>query len=198
MILEDSRYTALKKHIEKYCLLQEGEWAYIASKWKPRDYGKGEYILKAGQVENYFYFVHRGVMRLFADKDDQEVNAGFTYNGDFSGVYDSFLAQQPADLYLQAIAPCECLRIHYDDMMELYDAYKSMERFGRLFHADMLLLMARRQIEARSYSAEERFQRLLDHSPHIFQLVPQKYLASYLGMTPETFSRLRKKLTPRS
>ena len=77
----------------------------------------------------------------------------------------------------------------------MFDSHKGIERWGRIFNSKILIGMARRQIEVRAYSAEERFDRLQNDSPHIFQLVPQKYLASYLGMTPETFSRLRKTKT---
>jgi len=76
--------------------------------------------------------------------------------------------------------------------MEMFDIYKSVERWGRMFNANMLVGMSRRQLEVRNFSAEERYDRLFNQSPHIFQLVSQKHLASYLGMTPETFSRMRK------
>ena len=76
--------------------------------------------------------------------------------------------------------------------MTIFDKYKWVERWGRILNANILIGIGRRQVEVRSYTAEERFERLFNQSPHIFQLVPQKHLASYLGMTPETFSRMRK------
>jgi CRP-like cAMP-binding protein len=187
-------YLELKRKIEEYVHPNVEEWNDFSSKWKPKSFKKNEYLTKGGQIEKYFYFVNSGVIRLFGEREDNEINVGFTYNGEFSGIYDSFLSQTPTDLFLQAITDCEVLRISYQDLMSQFDMYKSIERWGRLFNAEMLILMARRQIESRSYSAEEKFNRLFEASPHIFQLVPQKYLASYLAMTPETFSRLRKKL----
>lgn len=97
-----------------------------------------------------------------------------------------------SDIYLQALTDCELLKISFTDLNAMFDKYKSIERWGRIFNAKILVGMARRQLEVRSYSAEERFERLCNDSPHILQMVSQKYLASYLGMTPETFSRLRK------
>ena len=76
----------------------------------------------------------------------------------------------------------------------MFDEMKCIERFGRQFNAKILIDMAKRQLESRSFTAEEKYKRLLAQSPHILQLVPQKHLASYLGMTPETFSRLRAKI----
>lgn len=192
--MEDSIYESLKKRIDELSPLSPLEWNDFARKWKRKSVVKGEYLLKAGQVEKYFYYVHYGVLRMFGENKEEEVDVGFSYDGEYSGIYDSFLAQKPTDMYLQAITACEMLRISHEDLMEQFDKYKSVERWGRIFNANMLIRMARRQVETRAYNAEEKFKRLAQNSPHILEIVPHKYLASYLGMTPETFSRLRSKL----
>lgn len=192
--LEDKIYRALKTEIEKYTQLTEDEWLGFSSLWESCTLSKNEYMTRAGQTENWFYFVYDGVLRLFADKDGEEINAGFSYNNEFSGEYASFLSQEPTEFYIQAITNCSLLRISYQNLMHQFDELKSIERFGRQFNAKILIDMAKRQLESRSFSAEEKYKRLLTQSPHILQLVPQKHLASYLGMTPETFSRLRAKI----
>ncbi len=183
-----------KNIIFKDVVFQHDEWVDFSSKWKPIAVPKNEFIIKKGTVEKYLYFVVDGVLRAFHIKDGEEICVGFSYTNDFSGGYDSFITGGPTRFYIQALNPVNLLRISRDDLDALYDKHKIVERWGRLFNEKLLLGKGLREVAILAYSAEERYRRLMTQSPHCLQLIPQKYLASYLAMTPETFSRLRKKV----
>lgn len=182
----------LQQKVFQLSKMEIDEWNDFSSRWKKIEFSKNDTIIKPTQIEKYFYFIHSGVLRASILNNGEDISVGFSYNGDYSGAYDSFLDQKPTDWTIEALINSEALRISYEDLMAMFDKYKSVERWGRVFNANMLIGMSRRQLEVRNYSTEERYDRLYNQSSHIFQLVSQKHLASYLGMTPETFSRMRK------
>ena len=180
--------------IERKTTFSEEEWQDILSYWKPLEFKKNEHLTQAGQIEPYFYFVEKGIQRLyFLDKGLEHI-LGFSYDGDFSGLFDSFLHQSPGELNLQAISDSQLLAINFQDYTTLINRYRKLERWAYQFLVDILVGRLKREIEMLSCPAEERYRNLLHRSPHVIQQIPYKYLASYLGMTPETFSRMRKKV----
>lgn len=171
----------------------EEEWQDFISRWQPYKFPKNHILTDFGEIEPYFYFVHEGVIRGYFEKNDQEYSIGFSYHGEFSGVYDSFIMQKPAQFCMETLTDTQGIRIAFADLMELYNRHKVFERWGRQFSEMILCGFSRLLQSLIADSAEEKFNRLITDSPHVFQLIPQKHLASYLGMTPETFSRMRKK-----
>ncbi len=191
--MADDIFSGLRSQVSKLVPLTDEEWSLFRTNWEPKELEKGEVATQIGDVENYFYYVHEGVIRGYAIKEGEDVSIGFSYKGDYSGAYDSLLSRTPSEWCMQAVTKTSTLRIYFERLHELFDQHKNFERWGRLFNAQMLMLMSKRQVESRSFSAEERYDRLMNQSPHLFQLVPQKHIASYLGMTAETLSRLRKR-----
>ncbi len=184
----------LKHIIFKDVVFDTEEWSEFSSKWKTVSIVKNDFLIKKGSIEKYLYFVAEGVLRAYHIKDGEEVCVGFTYTSDFSGGYDSFITGQPTQFYIQALSDSTLLRISREDLDQMFDKYKIVERWGRLFNEKLLLGKGLREVAILAFSAEERYRRLMTQSPQCLQLIPQKYLASYLAMTPETFSRLRKKV----
>ncbi|MCB9184114.1 MAG: Crp/Fnr family transcriptional regulator [Flavobacteriales bacterium] len=183
----------VRRTIERYVPLRTDEWERIAPRWAEHAFSKGAAVCAVGQVEERFYIVKSGVQRLSFPHDGQDVCVGFAYDGSWCGEYASFISRRPARFDVVALTDSVLVGIGHDDLQRLYAEVPVMERFGRLIMEELLLGRATREIEQMSLSAEERYDRLMARSPHLLQLVPQKDIASYLRMTPETFSRLRRR-----
>ncbi|MBX3102170.1 MAG: Crp/Fnr family transcriptional regulator [Bacteroidetes bacterium] len=188
-------YPHLRNKIEAWTgPVPNPEWEDFLTHWEPVSFEENVFITQFGQQELYFYWVIEGLQRAFFVHEGNEICIGFTYYPDFSGVYDAFLEKSPANFALQCLSASQLLRLHVDSYHRLLDRYTWVERLYRRFNEQMFLAKARHEIAVFTYSAEERYRRLLRAAPHLFQLVPQKHLASYLSMTPETFSRLRNRV----
>lgn len=181
----------VRRTVERYVPVSDELWADMAPRWKLRAYSKGAFVSDAGRIEDHFFIVESGVQRLYVEHDGNEVCIGFAYDGSWSGDYDSFLGQRPGRFQVQAVTDSALWAIHYQDLQELFDKFPTMDRFGRLILEELFSGRATREVEQLTLGAEERYRRFIARSPHLLQLVAQKDIASYLRMTPETFSRLR-------
>ena len=171
--------------------LKEEEWETFSSIWMPVEYKRKTVLTAAGETERHLYFVLEGVQRAFyVGTNHPEATVVFTYPYSFSGVADSFLTQRPSKYFLETITASKMLRTTYQQVQQLMDTYHNFERWVRLAASHSLMGVLERQVELLSFSAEEKFKTLLTRSPHVLQLIPHKYLASYLGIDPSTFSKL--------
>ncbi|WP_295126774.1 Crp/Fnr family transcriptional regulator [uncultured Chitinophaga sp.] len=166
------------------------QWEEMAACWEPVQFKRKEVITAAGEVERYAYFVLEGVQRAFFLEGDKDATLVFNYTGSFSGVIDSFFLQQPSRYYLETLTACRCLRLSFADLTRLMDKYPLIERWVRIGTTAALSGVMERHIEMLTSNAEQKFRKLLTRSPHVLQIIPHKYLASYLGIDPATFSKL--------
>ncbi|GAB3330967.1 Crp/Fnr family transcriptional regulator [Larkinella ripae] len=171
--------------------LNETIWEAFAACWHPVEYKRKTILTSAGEVERYLYFVVEGVQRAYYLGDKKrDATLIFSYAGSMSGIIDSFQLQQPSRYYLETLTASRLLRISFSDFNQLLATYPALERWGRIGTAAAMSGLMERYIELMTYSAEEKFRVLLTRSPHVLQLIPHKYLASYLGLDPTTFSKL--------
>ncbi|HEY9256811.1 Crp/Fnr family transcriptional regulator [Chitinophaga sp.] len=180
----------LRKTAFQIMPLPDPEWEALAAVWTPVQYKRREVMTVAGEVEKYLYFVIGGVQRVFCLDGDKESTLLFTYTGSFSGVMDSFQLQRPSPWYLETLTHSELLRMSYTDFNRLTLEFPLIERWVRLGTVAALGGVMERHRELLSFTAEQKFRKLLTRSPHVLQLIPHKYLASYLGIDPATFSKL--------
>ena len=149
-------------------------------------------ITAMGERERYIYFVVEGIQRicyLTAD-GSKEATVIFTYAPSFSGLADAFLHQEPSDFYVECLTPSRFLRINHTDFTRLRLAHPALHEMIIWLAGVTMRGLLTRMAELQTLSAEEKFRSLLTRSPHLLNLIPHKYLASYLGIDPTTFSRL--------
>jgi CRP-like cAMP-binding protein len=182
----------LKSVVYKVKPLTAEEWKDFEVIWQPFTCKRKTILTKVGETEKYLYFVVEGVQRAFYLKEDNDKDATlvFTYAGSFSGVVDSLLLQQPSKYFLETLTASSFIRTTYEQLNTLMKKYHNVETFVRKSLAYTLAGVLERQIEMQCFSAEEKFKVLLKRSPHVLQIIPHKYLASYLGLDATTFSKL--------
>lgn len=181
----------LKSYLSKLYPLAEAELDAFANDWQPVTVKRKTILTAAGETERYLYFVVEGVQRAFYLGDDhREATIVFTYPPSFSGVADSFLTQTPSAYFLETLTASRLLRISYEEIQQRILQFPRIQQFLITVTSFALKGALERHIELQCFSNEEKFKTLLRRSPHILNLVPHKYLASYLGMDATNFSKL--------
>lgn len=183
--------TLLQQYVQQLSPLPQEELERFTANWQPLTVKRKTILTAAGETERYLYFVLEGVQRAFYIGDEnKEATIVFTYPPSFSGVADSFLTQTPSLYFLETITASRFLRLPYDEVEAMRKSSPLIQQL--LFKATAFALKGalQRHIELQCFSNEEKFKTLLKRSPHILNLVPHKYIASYLGMDATNFSKL--------
>ena len=158
---------------------------------KVRRFGKREFLTKAGEVENHFNFVIKGLVRKYYKKNNHEINTQISMEGHIILSQESFHSRTPSEYFVETIEPSVFISIEHDDLERLYSQSKKMEHLGRLVITHTMMIKDRWQMQMVKMTPRERFLNFVMKNPDLLQRVPQKYLASYLNIKPETFSRCK-------
>jgi CRP-like cAMP-binding protein len=181
----------LKQFIFRIHSLQDAEWEALSAIWQPMECKRKVVMTTAGETEHYIYFVLEGLQRAFyIGNEGQEATIVFSYAPSFSGLADSFLTQTPSKYFLETLTASKFLRAPYRLFNDLMLTYPNIQHMVLKATAFAIKGVLERQIELQCFSAEEKFRALLKRSPHVLQIIPHKYLASYLGIDATTFSKL--------
>lgn len=159
-----------------------------------REYKANDFIIVEGQVEQYLSFVNNGIVRYFVLANNKESTVDFAFPDTFFCAYDSFYNRKQSLFYIQAITDCELYSIHYDKLQELYANCAIARKLGQVATEYLLTKKVKRELSFLTSTAKERYERLQLKQPKLIQHIPQKYLASYIGVVPETLSRIRKRI----
>lgn len=188
-----------RQQLESFVLFTDPEWALFEQQLYRRDMRKKENLVEHGKVCNEVGFIVSGSFRFFYVKDGTEFSNYFCFPGELVSSYQSFLTRAPSFPTIQAMEEATLICFSHAGLQQLLAntlVGPKMERFGRLVAEYLICCYEQRMISFITQTPEERYRQLLLQQPELLQRIPQHYVANYLGITPVSLSRIRRRLAP--
>ncbi|TVZ55681.1 CRP-like cAMP-binding protein [Lutibacter sp. Hel_I_33_5] len=155
---------------------------------------RNDFLVSKNSVSTNLYLVVEGSLRVFIEDEIEEHTIRFGYQNSIITALDSFLTDKPTSFYIQALKKCTLKVISKKTYLEVINSSKENEDAWKKLLESFVYQQIEREVDLITYSPQKRFERVFKRSPQVFQEIPQKYIASYLRMTPETLSRILKNL----
>ncbi len=184
---------SLDKFITSYVDLSESELEDITSKFRSKSVKRSEYLLRQGEICRDLVFVLSGSLRLYYLRNDVEISVWFAFQGSSAIEIHSFISGLASDYFLQAIEDTEVLILSKAKLNKLYRDQPRTHEFMRKYWEDVVFNILNRFTALQNDSAQQRYLDLLNKTD-LLERIPQKYLASFLGITPTSLSRIRKQV----
>ena len=185
---------SMRTSLLKFTALPDEDWSLLWKKMSVRTFKKGEEIVAAGQVCEFIGFLAQGVCRVYCLENEKEITTFFNFSerNAFVSSFSSFLMRNPSEESVQALEDTLLLVIHHKDLEELYEKSRALQKLGRLMAEYNYVLAMQRIYSLRQEDPADRYEHLLALYPNLINRIPQRYIASYLNISPEAFSRLLK------
>ncbi|WP_426669850.1 Crp/Fnr family transcriptional regulator [Mucilaginibacter sp. McL0603] len=165
----------------------------LVEKYKTKKISRNEYLLKEGAICNESHFIEEGITRSYTyDLEGNEVTTAFYSKKMFSSDLVSFFKRTPSKEYIQALTDCETWYLTYEDMQTNFHTFPEFREFGRLNIINHYSTLKQRMLSMLQETAEQRYSNLINSNPEVLQNAPLKHIASYLGITDTSLSRIRK------
>ena len=186
--------TELEQYISSYFgIANELDIQSIVALFKSKKIKKNDFILKAEKACDALFFVQSGMLRMFVETELKDVTQWIYTKGYFATDLSSFIFETPSKLNIQALVDSEIFYISKEDYNTIGTSIPSWHELEKLFLIRCFITLEERIFSHLSMTAEERYNYFFENNKELFNQVPLQYIASMLGMTPETFSRIRKK-----
>lgn len=188
----EKQFIELFNLLDSFYVLNSTSKEALRENIQTRKYKKGEIILSQGTTNKYLYFLEKGIVRAFYYREEKELTSWiFPENTLFISVY-SFLTQTPSFETIEAIEDCTIHFISHTKLQELYNLYLDLNVVGRKLTEMYYIQMAERATNLRMVDSKKRYENFIENHPNLIHRIPLGYVASYLGMSQETLSRIRK------
>lgn len=184
----------IRQFFERSVQMTDEDWRIFSSKLIREEFPKKHRILDEGQTENYLSFIQRGIIRFYIPREENDLTFAFAFDGQFVSAYDSFLTRQPSSYRVETLSSTVLWRLTYDDLQTIYRDSDIGQTIGRLSGEDLFLKKSERELSLLSETAEQRYLNLLTDQPDLIRNIPLKYIASYIGITPQALSRIRRRI----
>lgn len=192
MINADNDFSGIRHAVNQFFLLKESEWLDFSSRLTRKHYSKGEFLIRQGQVENYIYFLNNGITHNYFFRGRKDFTVDFHFTGDFVTAYYSLVTRLVSPVFIVALEDTDVYAISFESLNKLYVGHHSVERIGRLIAEQQYVKRLDKYMDLLALTAEERYEMLLQRSPALIQQLSVRHLSSYLGIQPESLSRIRK------
>lgn len=179
------------ENINKYIQPTHDDLAKILQYFHKKEIKKGRFLVRSGHTSNEFVFIDKGCLRVYWERDYNEVTGWFAFEDDFFCELSSFIPQKASTFGVQAIEDTVIRYITRAEMDKLFLEVPIFETFIRKFWEQIISHLVDNVVSFQTETAEKRYEKAMKH-PKLLQRVPLKYLSSYLGITPTSLSRLRK------
>ncbi len=184
----------LRAYINHIVPITAFDWELFDQRLHYKEYNKNDLLSETGEVENYIYFIVEGVTRICHYKNGVEYTLRFNFPISIFNSYSSFISRTPSLICVEALTELKLFRMSYMDMQTLYNESPAAERVGRRMVELLYVQREMKELQIHTRTAEDYYNELLKTSPDLIEKIPQKHLASYLGITPESLSRIKKKM----
>ncbi len=185
-------YAEVRKFVSRFVRLSETEWNAVVPLIQTRTLKKNDFFVREGEVAKYISFTQEGYLRVYYNHEGTEITRDISPLHTFVTALPSFVSRKPSFEIIQAITDCTLFVIYRDDLEDLYNQHNNWQKVGRRVMEEMFVETQNRIYSFITKSAELRYKDMMDKFPDIFLHVPLQYIASYLGITSQSLSRLRK------
>ncbi len=185
----------IRAYFQQMTAMPEQDWSYFRSRLQRVELPRKACLLRTGATEHYLSFIEAGTVRYYMPGEELDLTFAFAFANQFVSAYDSFLTREPAAYEVETLTPAILWRLSYDDLQDIYRDTGVGNLIGRLAAEDIFMKKARRELSLLKDIAEERYLALFSEQPHLLLQVPLKYIASYIGVTPQALSRIRRRIS---